>query len=227
VGSIAGDYVALTVADTGHGMPPEVIEHLFEPFFTTKAAGKGTGLGLSTVYGIVKQSGGYITVNSTVSVGTTFKIYLPRVAASGNAVVIERAARLVTGGTETILVVEDETFVCDLVRKVLEPVGYKVLLASSAAEALTVARKEPATIDLLLTDVIMSDEHGPELAQQIRAFRPTIKVLYVSGFVDHAAVDLTALRRDEGFLPKPFTSEGLLTKVRERLDTVAPDNIHH
>jgi PAS domain S-box-containing protein len=227
VGSVAGEYVALTVSDTGHGIAPELIEHIFEPFFTTKAAGKGTGLGLSTVYGIVKQSGGYITVESVVGTGTTFTIYLPRVAAANEAIDVASASRLPTRGTETILIVEDETFVCDLVRKVLEPAGYTVLAASCAAEALAIAHNEPGPIDMLLTDVIMSDVHGPELAQQIRVLRPTIKVLYVSGFVDHAAVDLSALRLDEGFLAKPFTSEGLLTKVRERLDTVTPDNIHH
>jgi CheY-like chemotaxis protein len=218
VGSREGQYVALTVTDTGQGMSAEIVDHIFEPFFTTKAAGKGTGLGLSTVYGIVKQSNGYITVESTIDVGTTFTVYFPRVTFShvAQTQVVER--KPAKRGSETVLVVEDEAFVGDLIRKVLEPAGYTVLSAKSAAEALLIAQHEPGAISLLLTDVIMPDLHGPELAQHVRRLRPGIQVLYLSGFVDHAAVDLWELRRDAAFLAKPFTSDALLSKVRDRLD---------
>jgi PAS domain S-box-containing protein len=218
VGSVAGDYAALTIRDTGVGMSPDVLQHIFEPFFTTKGQGKGTGLGLSTVYGIVKQSQGYITVESAPGAGTTFTIYLPRVSGRKTAPASRPAAPTTLMGGETILVVEDEPFVGAIIQKVLAPRGYRLLQARSAVEALAIEAAHNGPIDLLISDVVMADVSGPDLASRISALRPGIEVLFISGFIDHAAVDLEALSNSGAFLQKPFTAETLAAKVRQRLD---------
>ena len=213
-----GPYVLLAVSDTGTGMDAKTLSHVFEPFFTTKEAGKGTGLGLSTVYGIVKQSGGHVAVYSEPGVGTTFKIYLPRVEglperASGS---FKRARE--AGGTETVLVVEDEEAVRRLVCRSLEAHGYKTVPAASASEALLACEKHAGEIHLMLTDVVMPHLSGRELAQRIAALRPRMKVLFMSGYTDNAIVHHGVLDAGMPFLQKPFTPRSVAQKVREVLD---------
>ncbi len=214
-----GPYVMLAVKDTGHGMSEETLSHLFEPFFTTKEKGKGTGLGLSTVYGIVKQSGGTIDVESKEGRGTTFKIFFPRVdetAQSGDA---SGAAAGRTQGRETILLVEDEPAVRGLVHEALRLHGYTVLVARHGIEALLTGAKHMGPIHLLLTDVVMPQMSGPEVAEKLTAVRPEMKVLYMSGYPDHPVFS-QGVKRETAFLQKPFTPNVLTQKVREVLDTV-------
>lgn len=213
----AGDYVMLAITDTGCGMTKDVLRHVFEPFYTTKPSGKGTGLGLSTVYGIVQQSGGYISVYSEKGAGTTFKIYLPcaRKATSQNSRTGD--SPVIGGGSETILLVEDEDSVRKLVLNALEMNGYKVLVASNGNEAIAAASNHKGKIDLLLTDVIMPEMSGSELAERMRKIRPETKVLYMSGYTDTAAVELDLLESQANYLQKPFTIQGLCSKLREIL----------
>jgi two-component system cell cycle sensor histidine kinase/response regulator CckA len=209
-----GEYVLLAVSDTGVGMDDEVKAHLFEPFFTTKEKGKGTGLGLATVYGIVKQNGGHIGVYSEEGLGTTLRIYLPHTRAK-LAPAPSRAAPVGTSrGTETILVVEDRTEVRDLTGQVLSMHGYQVLAAGDGIEALQICRGYDSPIHLLLTDLVMPDMNGRELAEQLRLQRPEMRVLYMSGYADRPLVK--EIMDDQGatFLPKPFTVESLVEKVR-------------
>jgi two-component system cell cycle sensor histidine kinase/response regulator CckA len=197
-------------------------ERIFEPFFTTKEPGKGTGLGLATVYGIVKQSGGDILVYSDPGQGTSFKIYLP---ASGTAAVSVRASQTQTGlrsGEETILLVDDEDMVRDLVRTVLQSAGYTVLGARQGGEALSLAGQHKGTIDLLVTDLVMPHMSGRELAEQLKALRLRIKVLFMSGYTDDVVVRHGLLAADVEFLPKPFSPAFLASKVRKILDQVKP-----
>jgi two-component system cell cycle sensor histidine kinase/response regulator CckA len=210
-----GEYAVLVVADTGSGMTAEVRQRIFEPFFTTKEVGKGTGLGLSTVYGIVKQSSGHIEVSSEPGEGTTFRVHLP----GGAGTLAEEAPKRPSPahGVETILLVEDEPMVLDLGSRVLRSRGYRVLVASDAAEALQVAREHTGKIDLLLTDVVMPGLPGPELAARLETVKPGLRVLYVSGYADDSVARLGA---EEGisFLAKPFSGEALAARVREVLD---------
>jgi CheY-like chemotaxis protein len=217
-GAHPGPCILLSVSDTGCGMSEEVKKHIFEPFFTTKEKGKGTGLGLSTVYGIVKQSEGYIRVRSEPGKGATFEIYLPCVEGVGNASGLARAARGASAGTETILLVEDEEDVRELVCKILKKNGYTVLTAREGVEALALCEKHPGPIHLVLTDVVMPKMGGPEAVAQAQTLRPDMKVLYMSGYTDHAALRRNVLKEDTPFLQKPFTSESLAGKVREVLD---------
>jgi PAS domain S-box-containing protein len=213
-----GPYVLLAVADTGCGMDEEVKARLFEPFFTTKEKGKGTGLGLPTVYGIVKQSGGDIWVYSEPGQGSTFKIYLPR--EMGAKVADTRpppAPRRVTG-TETILVVEDEEALREVARRALDAAGYTVLVAGDGDEALLASERHAGTIHLLLTDVVMPRMSGKVLARRLTKTRPTLKILYVSGYTDNAIARHGVIDAGTHFLGKPFTSANLTRKVREVLD---------
>jgi CheY-like chemotaxis protein len=220
VGVAPGSYVLLTVRDNGHGMDAETRSHLFEPFFTTKEKGKGTGLGLSTVYGIVKQSGGSIVVESAPGRGSTFRIYFPRVeqeilGPTGAADTIDPVR-----GRETILLIEDEPAVRGLVHETLRLHGYTVLAARHGIEALLASAKYVGPIHLILTDVVMPQMSGPEVAEKILTVRPGVKVLYMSGYPDHPVFDQGSVRRETGFLPKPFSPHVLVQKVREVLDSV-------
>jgi len=212
----AGRYVALTVADTGTGMTPEVQARLFEPFFTTKGAGKGTGLGLATVHGIVTRCGGSFNVVSKVGRGTSFSVYFLPADAAGPAVAEPRPVTQPTAGVQTILVVEDEEGVRQLTRRLLVRLGYTVLLAASAEEATQLFDEHPS-IDLLLTDVVMPGASGPDLVTKLVERRPTLKVLFMSGYTDEAIVHHGVLDPGIAFLAKPFTSETLGLKIREVL----------
>jgi PAS domain S-box-containing protein len=217
----AGRYIRLAVTDTGHGMSPEVQARLFEPFFTTKERGKGTGLGLSTCYGIVKQSGGSIEVYSEPGEGTSFKIYLPRVeapAAVAPAPAAEVTRPLARGG-ETILVVEDQDGVRELTHRMLSGAGYRTLLAASGEEALRLFETDPRGVHLLLSDVMLPGISGPELAEVLRRSRPDLKIIYMSGYTEHAAMLQRMFEsRAATFVEKPFTSATLLQRIRTTLD---------
>lgn len=215
-----GDYVLLAVKDTGQGMNEETQSHLFEPFFTTKAKGKGTGLGLSTVYGIVKQSGGMIGVESKIDKGTTFKIFFPRVDGTTQTGQTAPVNADRVHGRETILLVEDEPAVRGLVHETLRLHGYTVLEARHGIEALLTGTRHLGTIHLLLTDVVMPQMSGPEVAEKLTSVRPEIKVLYMSGYPDHPVFAQGGIKRDTAFLQKPFTPNVLVQKVREVLDGV-------
>jgi PAS domain S-box-containing protein len=216
---VPGDYVKISISDTGHGMDPETQSKIFEPFFTTKGH-KGTGLGLSTAYGIIKQSGGYIWVDSEMGKGTTFKIYLPRVAGVGEAPAQVAATRLqkVEPGTETILLVEDEANLRYLARQYLEKQGYRVIEAADGAVAMQIAVAHEGVIHLLLTDVIMPGMNGAELAQRISEIRPNVKILYMSGYTENVIGHNGTLNAGIRLLQKPFNLRDLKHKVREVLD---------
>lgn len=217
-----GRYVLLTVTDTGMGMSKEVKEHLFEPFFTTKEQGKGTGLGLSTVYGIVKQSGGHITVISDVGCGTVFKIYLPRVDEATELASQASPSAEYPRGNETILLVEDEEQVRNLARMVLDECGYTVLVAGNGPDALRIARQNEGKIHLLMTDVVMPEMSGHMLAPLMVTMNPSIRVLYISGHTDTELARQNMVNSVSAFLQKPFSNEALARKVREVLDASAP-----
>jgi signal transduction histidine kinase/ActR/RegA family two-component response regulator len=212
-----GPYVMLSISDTGHGMDKETQLQIFEPFFTTKEKGKGTGLGLSTAYGIIKQSGGYIFAQSEVGRGTTFSIYLARVEDAAEPLGTLRASQSATGGSETVLLVEDEESVRQLVRETLEAKGYKVLEAEHGEAALRTASDYHGPIDMLITDVVMPGMSGRELAKQLSASDPDIKVLFLSGYTEDAIVHQGVLEAGTAFLQKPFTLQMLSRKVREVL----------
>jgi two-component system cell cycle sensor histidine kinase/response regulator CckA len=215
-----GEYVRLAVSDTGMGMIDQVKAHLFEPFFTTKEKGKSTGLGLATVFGIVKQNKGHIWVYSEPDQGTTFKIYLPKAKVEDEAKVkVELLTSTSTStSASTILVVEDEADVRELVRDILAAQGYQVLAAQDGVEALQVAGEHEAPIHLLITDVVMPRLSGKALADQLRSSRPQMRVLYTSGYTDNAIVDHGVLDEGVHFLSKPFELEALALKVHEVLD---------
>jgi len=213
-----GAYIMLAITDTGSGMSAETLSHVFEPFFTTKEQGKGTGLGLSTVYGIVKQSGGYIWPYSEPGMGTTFKIYLPRVEEMAQRLPAPAPAATSLGGTETILLVEDEEGVRGLTRQLLERHGYTVLEAEHGQDALLLCERYSGPIHLLLSDVVLAQMSGRELVQRLAPLRPRMKVLYMSGYSDEAIVHHGVLEPGTAFLQKPFTTEALMRKLREVLD---------
>ena len=214
----AGLYGMLKVTDTGHGMDSDTLSHIFEPFFTTKPVGKGTGLGLAMVYGIIKQSGGGIQVESASGIGSTFRIFLP----GEDGAQQERRARAgtlaITGGSETILLTEDEPDLRALTRIFLEGYGYKVLEASSAAEAIGIAENSAEPIHLLLTDVIMPSISGPQLAEKILSRRPETKIMYMTGYTDDMVAEHKVLEPGVQLLQKPFSKQDLAAKVRATLD---------
>ena len=213
-----GSFVMLAVSDTGIGMDQETQAHIFEPFFTTKAPGKGTGLGLSTVYGIVKQSQGYIWVYSELGKGTTFKVYLPLVRETCEDT---QRGPIATGslqGAETVLLVEDEPSLRELAREFLESSGYRVLEAGDGAKAIELAEQHRGTIHLLLTDVIMPGMNGHQLAEHLASRCPEMRVIYTSGYTDNVIVSHGVLQPGTNFIEKPYMREALLTKIREVLD---------
>jgi nitrogen-specific signal transduction histidine kinase len=215
-GVAPGDYVTIAVSDTGHGIAPEVLPHIFEPFFTTKPLGLGTGLGLATSYGIVEQSGGHITLESESGHGTTLFVHLPRVVDVGG----EPASRAAgpQGGQETILLVEDEEMVRIVASSNLRAKGYEVLEAANGQEALVLAAAHRGPIHLLVTDVIMPQMGGVELAARLAHTRPDTRVLYTSGYTQDPVVLQRASGAEGAFLPKPYVGETLTRRVRELLD---------
>ena len=215
---IPGPYVMLAVSDTGTGMDQQTQARIFDPFFTTKETGKGTGLGLSTVYGIVKQSGGNIWVYSEVGRGTSFKVYLPRVDEGAEEYKRSAETQVDFRGPETVLVAEDEEMVRKLACKVLEMSGYRVLEAANGGAALLICERHNEPIHLLITDVIMPEMSGRELADRLAQLRPTMKVLYMSGYTDNAIVHHGVLNEGANFIQKPFATHALARKVREVLD---------
>jgi signal transduction histidine kinase/ActR/RegA family two-component response regulator len=218
-----GEYVSLEVHDTGLGMDAETKARIFEPFFTTKGPGKGTGLGLATVYGIVKQSGGGIDVESTPGEGSTFRVCLPR---ENQPVAVRAELPPVTGSAagETILVVEDEEVVRQLLCTVLGDLGYQVLCASTPREALDLVKANGPKIDLLVSDVVMPEMHGPVLARALSEIQPQMKILYVSGYSENDISDQGVIEAGLKVLQKPFTQQSLVRKVREMLDETPPDS---
>jgi two-component system, cell cycle sensor histidine kinase and response regulator CckA len=221
IGVEPGAFVVLAVSDNGHGMDAKTRERIFEPFFTTKEQGKGTGLGLSTVHGVINQSGGHILVYSEPGRGTAFKIYLPRVDAPKPAFRRVPAPVDVRRGAETLLLVEDEEEVRGLASDVLVESGYTVLEAATAEEAVRICEEHEGPISLLLSDVVMPNVSGPQLAKRLVHLRPEIQVLYMSGHTDEAIVHHGVLEPGTAFIEKPFTPEGLTGKVRDVLDAAA------
>jgi PAS domain S-box-containing protein len=213
----AGPYVLLSITDTGAGMTPEVVQHIFDPFFTTKEIGMGTGLGLSTVYGIVRQAGGWIWVYSEPGRGSTFKIYLPRAGAAPERPAAPVSAMESPRGTETVLVVEDQPEVRKLTLAMLESQGYRLLEAASGSEALSLCQRYPERIHLLITDVVMPGMTGRELAMRLVALRPSLKTLYTSGHGVTAIAHEGVLEAGAAYLSKPFSPAQLAAKVREVL----------
>jgi signal transduction histidine kinase/CheY-like chemotaxis protein len=213
-----GRYVLLAVSDTGIGMNAETVSHIFEPFFTTKEVGKGSGMGLATVYGVVQQSGGHVWVYSEPGRGSTFKVYLPRVDEPADSAARGQTSEPAVRGTETILVAEDDRQVRDLTVAILKACGYRVLELENAKEAERVCQQHEGNIDLLLTDVVMRDMSGPDLARVLQKVRPLTKVLFMSGYTDNAVVHQGILDPTIAFLPKPFTPSTLAGKVRQVLD---------
>jgi signal transduction histidine kinase/ActR/RegA family two-component response regulator len=212
-----GAYVMLSVSDTGSGMAPEIRARIFEPYFTTKEVGKGTGLGLSTVYGIIRQSDGHLALSSEVGLGTTFRIYLPR-AEAPVAVAADQAAEQMPEGTEHILLVEDDPSVRRLSKELLLRLGYSVTDASSGRAGLALGSDDTRHFDLALCDVILGDMSGPSVAEALSALRPSIRVLYMSGYMDEAIVKTGVLDEGKAFLQKPFTPLQLAKKIREVLE---------
>ena len=218
IGVEAGHYVMLAVSDTGSGMEEATRARLFEPFFTTKEKGKGTGLGLSIVYGIVKQNGGDILVYSEPGRGTAFKIYLPAVMSAAEALARPGEGAAEVLATETILLVEDDPQVRSLTRTMLVRLGYRILEAESADEALGLAAGHQGPLDLLLTDLVMPRISGTELARRVQLTDPAVRVLYMSGYTDSGVVDQGILTADTPFIQKPFTRSMLSRAVREVLN---------
>lgn len=213
-----GRYVLLSVRDTGNGMSEEIMEHIFEPFFTTKEEGKGTGLGLATVYGIVRQAGGHITLESVPDMGTTFRIFFPELVRVTDEQPQSNDASPRTGGGETILVVEDDPRILALTTRILRGEGYKLITASGAADARRLAREHQGGIDLLITDIVMPGGNGRELHTELCKQMPQLRTLFVSGYPDEIIGQHGALENGLHLLSKPFTPQQLRERVRKVLD---------
>ncbi|KAB0669887.1 PAS domain-containing protein [Oryzomonas sagensis] len=218
MGFLPGEYVLLAVSDDGCGMDKETMAHVFEPFFTTKGIGRGTGLGLATVYGIVRQNNGFITSYSELGQGTTFRIYLPRYEGAGVPVPVEGSAQPLSGGQETILLVEDDTSILVMTKLLLEKLGYAVLAAGGPDEAIRLARESTVPIHLLMTDVVMPGMNGRELSGNLAPLCPEIKCLFMSGYTANVIVHRGVLDEGVHFISKPFSLPDLAAKVREVLD---------
>jgi CheY-like chemotaxis protein len=218
VGSTAGPHVMLSVSDTGTGIDPKTLARIFEPFFTTKETGRGTGLGLAMVYGVVKQSGGSIWVYSEVGRGTTFKIYLPQARDISETPVTKKPQVALLHGSETLLLVEDDRGVRELVSSMLKAQGYTVLTAEHPREVEALCQKHSGNIHLLLTDMILPGASGREIAKRVGLLRPGVKVLYISGYTDDVLVQSHGFEETSAFLQKPFSQSALAAKVREVLD---------
>jgi len=214
---VPGQYVVIAVEDSGSGIDRKTQARIFDPFFTTKELGKGTGLGLATVYGIVKQSGGYIWVYSEIGRGTSFKIYLPRVEPSGQTPAPKESDKSSVHGSETILLAEDSDSLREMARDYLESIGYNIIEAASGKEALERARDFAGPIHLLLTDVVMAEMGGPELAEQLLALRPGVKVIFASGYTNDAIARNGVLDTAVVFIQKPYRPKALAQKIREVL----------
>lgn len=213
------NYVLLEISDTGQGIPPDMLEHIFEPFFTTKPRGKGTGLGLTNVYSIIQQFKGCIQCYSEINKGTTFKMFLPQDdARTGAAAQPEPDQSEMPGGKETILVIDDEVNIVNMIKHILSDLGYTVIPATFCSEALTAAENYSGKIDLVLSDIIMPSKSGVELVEELRATRPGLKVLYMSGYANNAATQIGQMPADTTFLQKPFSFELMAKRVRETLD---------
>jgi CheY-like chemotaxis protein len=216
-GSSPGDYVLLSVEDNGCGMDEATLSHVFEPFFTTKEQGRGTGLGLATVYGVVRQNGGVVEMRSTPGVGTTVDIYLPRHSSHQELTEEPPAAAERDPGTGTVLLVEDEAGILNMARMMLERLGYRVLAASTAGEAIALARGEAGDIHLLMTDVVMPEMNGRDLARAVMQLRPGIARLFMSGYTADVIAHEGVLEEGVHFLQKPFTRAELARRVREAM----------
>jgi signal transduction histidine kinase len=217
-GFVPGEFVLLAVSDDGCGMDKETQGKIFEPFFTTKAVGRGTGLGLATVYGIVKQNEGFIYVYSEPGKGTTFKIYLPRYTGQASVKKTESAAEIPRGRGETVLVVEDEISILQLANRILDGLGYNVLTAKTPGEAKGLAEEHAGELHLLITDMVMPEMDGRDLAEQLRAFYSDIKILFMSGYTADVIAHRGILKESVHFIQKPFSRRDLAIKVREVLD---------
>jgi two-component system, cell cycle sensor histidine kinase and response regulator CckA len=221
VGLNAGKHVRFSLSDTGHGIPFEIQSHIFEPFFTTKTEeARGTGLGLSTVYGIVRQHGGYVRCDSTPGRGATFEIFLPVVPHAATAAVQAHAPSGARRATETVLLVEDEPVLRASVRRILEQTGYNVIVASNGADAMKVAQERRSGLDLLLTDIALPQMRGTDLARRLLEHHPELRILYMSGYSEQTT-SVDSLH----FIPKPFRREKLVRKIREVLDWCQSENI--
>ncbi len=218
-GLMPGEYVLLSVSDNGCGMDQETLGNLFEPFFTTKGAGKGTGLGLATVYGIVKQNNGYIGVHSEPGRGTVFRIHLPRHMPAGQEVRKEKTTEPVLRGHETILLVEDEEAILNMAKTMLQRLGYGVLASATPRDAVQAAEKHSGELHLLITDVVMPEMNGRELADRLQLLYPNLKILFTSGYTADVIAHHGVLDVGTKFIQKPFTFKGLAASVREVLST--------
>jgi CheY-like chemotaxis protein len=219
VGFLPGDYVLLAVSDDGCGIEPEALPYLFEPFFTSKEVGKGTGLGLATVYGIVKQNKGFITVDSEQGQGATFRIYLPRHTADPTQATKTDEEESISRGHETILLVEDEPMILEMTVAMLERLGYTVLPAGTPDEAIRLAQEHASEIHLLLTDVVMPDMNGRDLAKNLLILYPNLRRLFMSGYTANIIAHHGVLDEGVHFIQKPFSMKKLAAKVREALGT--------
>ena len=211
-----GQYSVLTVSDTGIGMDPAIVPNIFDPFFTTKEPGRGTGLGLATVYGIVKQGGGHVEVETAPGAGALFRLYFPAAAAESATPTVAAAAEAGLRGSETVLLVEDEESVRVFASKALEKQGYQVLQARHGRDALLRLAEHDGPVHLVITDIVMPEMGGGELARRLAGERPELPVLFMSGYTDDEVAH-RGLGAEQGFLQKPFTSDGLTRKVREVL----------